>query len=100
MKVPDPRVAISALISDPSHVSLPDGKLQFVIFRRDLVSAAPTEVFVRVVARLDQEMKFSGNAPPTVSKIEDQWAILATRRLFSEGAANVALGLFAFTSCC
>jgi hypothetical protein len=75
MKVPDPRVAISAMIPDPSHVSVPDGKLQFVIFRRDLVSAAPTEVFVRVVARLDQEMKFSGNAPPKITKIEDQWAV-------------------------
>jgi hypothetical protein len=75
MKVPDPRVAISAMISDPSRVTVPDGKLEFVIFRRDLVSAAPTEVFVRVVARLDQEMKFSGNAPPTIAKIEGQWAI-------------------------
>lgn len=75
LKVPDPRVAISALISDPSHVTVPDGKLRFVLFRRDLVSAAPTEVFVRVVARLDQEMKFGGNAPPTVTKIEGQWAI-------------------------
>jgi hypothetical protein len=75
MKVPDPRVAISAMISDPSRVSVPDGKLQFVIFRRDLVSAAPTEVFVRVVARLDQEMKFGGNAPPTIAKIEGQWAV-------------------------
>lgn len=75
MKVPDPRVAISAMISDPSKVTVPDGKLEFVIFRRDLVSAAPTEVFVRVVARLDQEMKFSGNAPPTISKIDGQWAI-------------------------
>jgi hypothetical protein len=75
MKVPDPRVAISALISDPSRVTIPDGKLRFVIFRRDLVSAAPTEVFVRVVARLDQEMKFSGSAPPTVTKIDGQWAI-------------------------
>jgi hypothetical protein len=75
LKVPDPRVAISALISDPSHVTIPDGKLRFVLFRRDLVSAAPTEVFVRVVARLDQEMKFGGNAPPTITKIEGQWAI-------------------------
>lgn len=75
IKVPDPRVAISALISDPSHVTIPDGKLQFVIFRRDLVAAAPTEVFIRVVARLDQEMKFSGNAPPTTTKIEGQWAV-------------------------
>jgi hypothetical protein len=75
LKVPDPRVAISAIISNRSHVTIPDGKIEFVIFRRDLVAAAPTEVFVRVVARLTQEMKFSGNAPPTITKIEDQWAI-------------------------
>jgi hypothetical protein len=72
--VPDARVAISAMISSPSHVTLPNGSLSFVIFRRDLVSTAPTEAFVRIVARVEREMKFTAGRPTTV-KLEGQWAV-------------------------
>jgi hypothetical protein len=75
LKVPDPRVAISAMISNASGVKIDDGKLQFVIFRRDLVSSAPTEVFVRVVARVAREMKFNEAGPPVTTDIDGQWAI-------------------------
>jgi hypothetical protein len=75
LKVPDPRVAISAMISSPSRVRIPDGKVQFIIFRRDLVSSAPTEVFVRVVARVAREVKFSEAGPPMTTNIDGQWAI-------------------------
>jgi hypothetical protein len=75
LKVPDPRVAVSAMISSPSQVTVPDGKLQFVIFRRDLVASAPTEVFVRVVAQVAKEMKFNGAGPPTTTKVDGEWAI-------------------------
>lgn len=50
-------------------------KLAFVIYRRDLASSAPTEVFVRVVAQVEREMKFNVAGPPTLEKIEGQWAI-------------------------
>jgi hypothetical protein len=75
IKVPDPRVGISAMISEPSHVTVPDGKLAFVIYRRDLASSAPTEAFVRVVAQVEREVKFNVAGPPTPEKIKDQWAI-------------------------
>jgi hypothetical protein len=75
LKVPDARVAISAIISNPSQVTIPKGKLQFVIFRRDLVASAPTEAFVRVVARVAKEMKFSEAGPPTTTSIDGEWAI-------------------------
>jgi hypothetical protein len=75
LKVPDPRVAISAMISTASEVTLPNGKIQFVIFRRDLVASAPTEVFVRVVARVAREMKFTGAGPPTTTNVDGEWAI-------------------------
>jgi hypothetical protein len=75
IKVPDPRVGISAMISEPSHVTVPDGKLAFVIYRRDLASSAPTETFVRVVAQVEREVKFNVAGPPTPEKIKDQWAI-------------------------
>ena len=75
IKVPDPRVGISAMISEPSYVTVPDGKLSFVIYRRDLVSSTPTEAFVRVVAQVERELKFNVAGPPTPEKIKDQWAI-------------------------
>ena len=64
MRVPDPRVRISAMISEPSHVTVSDGKLNFVLYRRDLAASAPLEVFVRVIAQVKQEMKFSSVGPP------------------------------------
>lgn len=82
MRVPDPRVAISAMISNASRVTMPDGKLQFIIFRRDLVASAPTEVFVRVVARVAREMKFNGAGPPMTTDIDGEWAIRSKSYVF------------------
>jgi hypothetical protein len=75
IKVPDSRVGISAMISEPSHVTVPNGKLSFVVYRRDFASSAPTEVFVRVVAQVERQVKFNVAGPPTPEKIKDQWAI-------------------------
>jgi len=75
IKVPDARVGISAMISEPSHITIPDGKLAFVLYRRDLATSAPTEAFVRVVAQVERETKFNAGGPPTVEKIDGQWAI-------------------------
>jgi hypothetical protein len=83
LKVPDPRVAISAIIPNPSRVKIPDGKVQFVIFRRDLISSAPTEVFVRVVARVAREMKFNEAGRAMTTNIDDQWAIRSKSYEFS-----------------
>ena len=33
------------------------------------------EVFVRVVARVARDMSFSGSGPPTITKVDGQWAI-------------------------
>jgi len=82
LKVPDPRVAISAMISNPSRVTIPEGKVQFIIFRRDLVSSAPTEVFVRVVARVAGEMKFNGGGPPTTTNIDGEWTVRSKSYVF------------------
>src|SRR5262249_14260356 len=58
IKVPDPRVAVSAMIATPSPSSVPDGKVQFVAFRRDFRNNAPDRVTVRVVARVMQTLSF------------------------------------------
>lgn len=75
MRVPDPRVAISAMISSPSQVTIPNGKLAFIIYRRDLVSSAPDNVSVRIVARVMRELKFSGAGPPKLVQVTGEWAI-------------------------
>jgi hypothetical protein len=75
IRVPDPRVAISAIISKPSPTTVPSGKIAFVVFRRDLVSSAPDKVLIRVVARVAREIKFTGIGPATTANIEDQWAV-------------------------
>jgi hypothetical protein len=75
IRVPDPRIAISAIISKPSAATIPNGKLAFVVFRRDLMSSAPDMVSVRVVARVMRELKFGANGPATTTKVEDQWAV-------------------------
>lgn len=75
MRVPDPRVAISAMISGPSRVTVPNGKLEFVIYRRDLLSSAPDSVSIRVVARVMRDLKFADVGPPKTIKIDGQWAI-------------------------
>jgi len=75
IKVPDSRIAISAIISTASRVTVPNGKLTFIVFSRDLVSSAPDEVSVRVVARVLREMKFDSARSPTISRVDDQWAV-------------------------
>jgi hypothetical protein len=59
IKAPDQRVALSAEIKSPSQTVLPDGKIVFVAFRRELVNSAPQKVTVRVVARIARAMTLS-----------------------------------------
>jgi len=74
IKVPDPRVAISAPIAVPSPTTLPDGKVQFVAYRRDFKNNAPDRVTVRVVARVMQNLSFDKGKASTAS-VEGSWAV-------------------------
>jgi hypothetical protein len=75
IKVPDPRVAISAAISTPSPTALPDGKLQFVAFRRDFRNNAPDRVTVRVVARVMKTLTFDVKGKASTADVEGSWAV-------------------------
>jgi hypothetical protein len=88
IKVPDRRIEISAIISKPSEVTVPQGKLSFVVFRRDLVSSAPDSVSVRVVARVMKEMRFSGAGAATTTKVQDQWAVRSNSYQFGVAPFN------------
>jgi hypothetical protein len=73
--VPDPRIAISGVISAPSVTTIRAGKISFVLFRRDLMFSAPDRISIRVVARVARELKFSGNKAATITKPDREWAI-------------------------
>jgi hypothetical protein len=75
MRVPDQRVAISPAISTPSRTHLPAGKLEFVLFRRDLANTALDQVAVRVIAQVVRALTFDPGGKPTTAKIPDTWVV-------------------------
>jgi hypothetical protein len=76
IKAPDPRVMLSAEITQPSHSLLPDGKIVFIVFRRDLVNNAPQKVQVRVVAQVARAVTLS--VGKVASKdLDSSWRIRA-----------------------
>jgi hypothetical protein len=74
IRAPDPRVMLSAEISNPSTILLPDGKVIFGIFRRDLVNSAPQKAAVRVVARVARVMSF-GAGKLVTTNVQNSWRI-------------------------
>jgi hypothetical protein len=76
IKVPDPRVLVSAEITKPSGVTVPGDNLSFVVYRRDLGSSAPQTVNVRVVAQVQRTTKFV-DGKPAIVPLEGIWRIRA-----------------------
>ena len=74
INVPDPRVALSAEIKNPSAVTISDHKPAFILFRRDLLNNAPQKVMLRVIARTRRETKIV-NGKPVISEIEGAWRV-------------------------
>jgi len=74
IKVPDPRVALSAEIKKSSITNIPGNKPAFIIFRRDLLNNAPETIALRVIARIMHETTFVGGKPSTL-KIEGVWRV-------------------------
>jgi hypothetical protein len=75
IKIPDQRIAISTLISTPSRSHLPNGQLQFVVFRRDLATDAPDRVAVRVVAQIVRALTFDTAGKAVITNVEDSWVV-------------------------
>jgi hypothetical protein len=75
MRVPDPRVAVSAMLSSMSRTIVPKDGIKFVIYRRDLIASAPDTVSIRVVAQVMREIKFAASGPPHTINVDGQWAI-------------------------
>jgi hypothetical protein len=75
MRVPDQRVAISAVISTPSRTHLPAGKLEFVVFRRDLANIGPDRIALRVVAQIVRALTFDARGKPATTNVENSWVV-------------------------
>ena len=75
IRVPDSRIAISSSITAQSHVHLPVGQLQFVVFRRDLVNDMPDRVELRVVARVVRALTFGSAGKPTITDVTGSWVV-------------------------
>ena len=52
---PDMRIAISPEFKKPDRPHLPNGRLKFIVFRRDAAKEIPERVEVRVVAKIARE---------------------------------------------
>jgi hypothetical protein len=69
------RVAISPAISTPSRTHLPAGKLEFILFRRDLANTAPDRVAVRVIAQVRSALTFDPSGKPSTANLPDTWVV-------------------------
>lgn len=74
-RAPDPRVAISSIITTPSRTTLPDGRVAFVIYRRDSASNAADRAEVRLVARIEREASFDKNGKQVVTDVDENWVM-------------------------
>jgi hypothetical protein len=74
-RVPDQRVFMSTPIRALSRTVLPDGKVVFIIYRRDVASSAPERVTVRVIAKIMRAMTFNTAGQASVGNVEDLWTI-------------------------
>ena len=75
LKIPDSRVAMSALVSTPSQAHLAAGPLQFVVYRRDLANDSPDRVAVRVVAQVKRALTFGPGGNASYTNVEQSWVV-------------------------
>jgi hypothetical protein len=66
-------IAPTGVISNASKAKLPNGRIQFVIFRRDLVNNAPEKIVVQVVAPVTPAQ--SSGERETLGNLNSSWAI-------------------------
>ena len=74
-RVPDQRIFMSTPIKAPSRTVLPDGRIVFIVYRRDVVNSAPERITVRAIAKIMQDMKFTSAGQVSRAKVEDTWTL-------------------------
>jgi hypothetical protein len=71
----DPRLKTVLQINLPSTTRIPDGRLTFLIYRRDLLVSAPERVPIRIVARIARVMKFETGGAVVTAPQSDAWLL-------------------------
>jgi hypothetical protein len=72
----DPRTRTTLQISKPSRTILADGRLTFILYRRDLLTSAPDKVPIRIAAKIARTMNFDSNGKAVVATPpNDIWLI-------------------------
>lgn len=74
-RAPDPRIAISSIITGNSRTTLPDGHVAFVIYRRDSATNAADRAEVRLIARIEREVNFNKDGKQVVTAVDDNWVM-------------------------
>ena len=74
-RVPDRRVAISSIIESSSHTTLNDGRISFILFRRDLATSAPERLEVRVIAKISRALSFDKAGKARAEFVEEIWTV-------------------------
>ena len=87
IRAPDPRVQLSAEINKPSASILANGKVVFILFRRELLSIAPQKIAVRVVARVARTLTFS-SGKAAAAKPDASWHIRGNSYEFQVSPLN------------
>lgn len=75
IRVPDPRIAISAAISAPSRAHLSNRQLRFIVYRRDLINNAPDKASLRVVARVVRALTFDAKGKAKFVDVDGTWVV-------------------------
>jgi hypothetical protein len=75
-RAPDLRVAISAAIAQPAKTTIADGRVKFVVYRRDSMSSAVERAEVRLMARIARGLTFEASGKPTMAQDDEtRWVI-------------------------
>jgi hypothetical protein len=77
VRIPDAQIALPALITKPSPVTLPDGRVRFIAYQRDLATSAPVTASIRTIARVVRTLTFAATGKSKVTPVQDTWAIRA-----------------------
>lgn len=70
IRLPDSRIAVSVLTTKPGTVVVPHGPLSFVAYQRELMTSAPDNAQLRILAQVARTP-----SSPAIATANDAWAI-------------------------
>jgi hypothetical protein len=73
-RVPDHRILMSTPINAPSRTVLPDGRVVFIVYSREVATSAPERMAVRVIAKVMRAMTFN-KGQASKATVQDSWTI-------------------------